>query len=58
MHNTVHWALGFVSVLISNVIPQSIIDFDSWLQVIIVIASFHRTIDICVLYITPPDPIN
>ena len=58
INNTGHRALGGVSILIRNSIPQSKIHLNTQLQAIAVKATLHRTINICSIYILPYDAIN
>ena len=58
INNTSHRALGGVSILIRNDIPQSKIHLNTQLQAIAVKVTLHRTINICFIYIPPHDAIN
>ena len=58
INNTGHRALGSVSILIRNDIPQSKIHLNTQLQAIAVKVTLHRTINICSIYIPPHDAIN
>ena len=58
INNTGHRALGGVSVLIKNGIPQCKIHLNTHLQAIAVKVTLHRTINICSIYIPPHDAIN
>ena len=58
INNSGHRASGGVSIIIRNGIPQSKIHLNTQLQAIAVIVIFHRTINICYIYILPHDDIN
>ena len=51
-------ASGGVSILIRKYIPQNKININTHLQAIAVLATLHKTVTICSLYIPPYDPIN
>ena len=58
INNTNQRALGGVSILIRNHIPQSKINLNTQLQAIAVKVTLYRTINICSLYIPAHDAIN
>ena len=58
INNTGHRALGGVSILNRNNIPQSKIHLNTQLQAIAIKMTLHRTINICSIYIPPLDAIN
>ena len=57
-HKDGHKASGGVSILVRKDIPQHQITIDSELQVIAVKTTFHKTVNICSIYILPHDLIN
>ena len=58
INNTGHRALGGVSILTRNDLPQSKINLNTKLKAMAVKVTLHRTINICSLYIPPHDAIN
>ena len=58
IHDTELRALGGVSLLIRKYVHQSKIDINTCLRAIAVLATLHKTVSICSLYISPHDSIN